>query len=397
MEDTRIEFEPFFIWSNRPKIMYAPGVRSELPYEMERLGGSRVAVFTDKGVVEAGVAEMVLSEIRESELELAGVFDEIVQDARIDIINKGAAFYRDQGADCMVVIGGGSVLDTAKAVNILIGEGLDDFQPLADQAALYDEAKPLPPQIVFPTTAGTGSEVTTGMVVLDTEAMAKLQVGHPYNADIAMLDPELTLKLPAKITAFTGMDALTHAIEGVVSTAAEPIGDALGLHAIKLIFQNLPVCVKDPEDVEARGLMLIASTMAGMCFGNTMTGAVHALAHALGGQYGIPHGLANGIMLPEVMEFNLEEATLRYKMIAEAMGEDVRGLDSMDAAKASVQAVRRLKKDIGLTETLKDFGVPADPEKLEPLVELASGDGQLPYNPRMLEDEDIINLYLNAM
>ncbi|MFH1139032.1 MAG: iron-containing alcohol dehydrogenase [Pseudomonadota bacterium] len=397
MEPSRVHFEPFFIWSNRPKIMYAPGVRSELPYEMARLGGRRVAVFTDRGVVRAGVAEMVIAEIRNSDLQLAGVFDDILQDARIEVINRGAAFYRDCGADSMVVVGGGSVQDTAKAVNILIGEGLDDFQPLADQAALYDQAKPLPPQIVFPTTAGTGSEVTTGMVVLDVEAKAKMQVGHPFNADIAMLDPELTLKLPPKITAFTGMDALTHAIEGVTSTAAEPISDALGLHAIRMIFHDLPACVREPGDVDARGRMLIASAMAGLCFGNAMTGAVHALAHALGGQYGIPHGLANAIMLPEVMAFNLEEVPLRYMMIAEAMGVDIRGLTPGEAARAAVEAVRRLKTEIGLTETLRDFGVPADRDQLRALVELASGDGQLPYNPRVPEDEDIIDLYLKAI
>ena len=397
MKNYQVDFEPFFAWSNRPKIMYGPGSRSELPYEMELLGGTRVAVFTDRGVVEAGVAEMVIEEIRSSSLELAGVFDNIVQDARIDIINKGAAFYRECNADSMVVVGGGSVMDTAKAVNILVGQGGDDFQPLADRVALYEDAKPLPPQIVFPTTAGTGSEVTIGMVVLNVEAGAKMQVAHPYNADIAMLDPELTLKLPAKVTAFTAMDALTHAIEGVTSTGAEPIADALGLSAIRMIFQNLPICIQEPDNVDARGRMLIASTMAGLCFGNTMLGAVHSLAHALGGQYGIPHGLANGIMLPYVMEFNLEETPLRYMMVAEAMGIDVRGMEPKEAGLAAVEAVHRLKAESGLNETLKDFGVPADREKLELMVDLVNADAQLPFNPRELEEDDIIHLYQLAL
>ncbi len=186
----------------------------------------------------------------------------------------------------MVAVGGGSVMDTAKAVNTLIGSGEEDFQPLAEQAGLWEGAQPLPPHIAFPTTAGTGCEVTNAMVVLDTIAQAKLQVTHPYcNSDLAMLDPELTIKLPPKITASTGMDALTHAIEGVTSTAAEPISDALGLHAIRLIFKYLPIAVNDPENIDARGNMLIASTLAGMCFVNTMTGAVHAMAHALGALY----------------------------------------------------------------------------------------------------------------
>ncbi|MBU1713114.1 MAG: iron-containing alcohol dehydrogenase, partial [Proteobacteria bacterium] len=387
----------FFMWSNRPRIMFGPGIRSEIGFEMNALGGKKVVIITDKGIVNAGVAGMVAKEIEKSDLELVGIFDSIVQDARIDIINQGAAFYREKGADCMVVVGGGSVMDSAKGINILIGEGADDFQPLADRAALWDDAKPLPPHIVFPTTAGTASEITHAIIALDVNARVKLQITHPYNADIAMLDPELTVKLPPKITAFTGMDALTHAIEGVTSTSVSPIGDALGLHAIRLIFKYLPIAVHEPENIDARGHMLIASTLAGMCFGNTMTGAVHATAHALGAHYGIPHGLANGIMLPVVMEFNVEEAADRYMMVADAMGINVDGMEPIEAARVAVQGVKDLKKEIGLTERLKDLGVPDDREKLMPTVELAGADSQISYNPRYAEEEDILNLYLKAL
>jgi alcohol dehydrogenase class IV len=365
---------------------------------MSQLGGTRVALFTDKGLVNAGVAEMIIEEIKNSDLELAGVFDEILQDARIEIINTGAAFYRSVNADCIIAVGGGSVMDTAKAVNILIGSGGDDFQPLADQAGLWEGAKPLAPHIAFPTTAGTGCEVTSAMVVLDTKAKAKLSVTHPYcNSDLAMLDPELTVKLPPKITAFTGMDALTHAIESVVSTGAEPIADALSLHAIRLIFKYLPVAVHEPENIEARGYMMLASTMAAMGFGNTMTGGVHALAHALGGIYGIPHGLANAIMLPHVMAFNIvDESAERFRMIADAMGIEVGKMDPKKASEAAVEAVKELLATVGLTQTLKDFNVPTDRDALQPLVELAAADGQIGYNPRYMEEEDIVTLYLQA-
>ncbi len=393
-----IEFESFFTWVNRPRIMYSPGLRKELGYEMGQLGGTKVVVFTDEGLVRAGVAEMVVNEIRNSDLELAGIFDRIPQDARISSINEGAEFYRQNGADALVAVGGGSVMDTAKAVNILIGAGADDFQPLAEQAGLWEGAQPLPPHVAFPTTAGTGCEVTNAMVVLDTQARAKLSVTHPYcNSDIAMLDPELTVKLPPKITAFTGMDALTHAIEGITSTAAEPISDALGLHAIRLIFKYLPVAVKEPDNITARGNMLIASTLAGMCFVNTMTGAAHATAHALGALYGIPHGFANAIMLPIVMDFNSEHCPERYRMIADAAGLEVSGKEPMQAAKEAVEAVARLRSEIGLSETLKDFNVPEDPEQLKALVELAGSDGQISYNPRYLEEDDILGLYVKAM
>jgi len=397
MKLPELSYEPFFSWVNRSRIMYSPGLRSEVGYEMAQLGGTRAVIFTDRGLVDAGVAGMVIEAVEKSDLELAGVFDGILQDARIDLINKGARFYREKGADCLIAVGGGSVMDTAKAVNILIGDGLDDFAPLAAQAALWDGAKPLPPHIAFPTTAGTGCEITNAMVVLDVEAQAKLQVTHPFcNSDIAMLDPELTVKLPAKITAFTGMDALTHAIEGVTSNNAEPIADALGFHAIRMIRRYLPVAVREPENIDARGNMLLASTIAGMCFVNAMTGAVHALAHTLGALYGIPHGLANAIMLPHVMEFNVEERPERFMMIADAMGIPVEGKDPVEAGRLAVQAVKDLLKEVGLTQTLKDFGVPADREALQPLVDLASGDGQISYNPRYVEEEDIINLYLKA-
>ena len=392
-----VGFESFFTWMNRPRIMYSPGVRRELAFEMEQLGGRNVLVITDKGLVQAGVAEMVAEEVRKSDLELVGIFDNIVQDARLENINEGAAFYRSCGADCMVVVGGGSVMDTAKSINIMIGEGVDDFRPLAEQAGLWAGAKPLPPHVVFPTTAGTGSEVTTAIVVLDVEARAKIAVTHPFNADLAMLDPELTVSLPPKVTAFTGMDALTHAVEGLSSTGAEPIGDALGLHAIRLIFRYLPEAVMEPHNVTARGCMLIAGTLAGMCFNNTQLGGVHATAHALGAHYGIPHGLANAIMLPIVMEHNVEECPVRYMMAADAMGMDVSGKDPLGAARLAVQAVKDLKARIGLTQTLKDFGLTDDRERLMPTVELAASDSQVSYNPRYLEEEDILNLYIKAL
>jgi alcohol dehydrogenase class IV len=288
-------------------------------------------------------------------------------------------------------------MDTAKAINIMIGQGHDDFAPLAEQVGLFDDAKLLPPHVAFPTTAGTGCEVTFAMVVLNDVEKVKVACAHPYcNADIAMLDPELTVKLPPKITAFTGMDAMTHAIEAITTISANPISDGLGLHAIRLITKYLPLVIKDPENVEARGYLLIASTMAGMSFINAFTGGVHATAHALGALYGIPHGLANSIMLPHVMDYNLEENPDRFVLIADAMGININGMTNEQAAQAAVQAVKNLKEAVGLTQTLKDFGVPDDRETLQPLIDLAMGDSQIPYNPRSLEEEDVYNLYLKA-
>ena len=392
-----ISFGPFFTWSNRPNVIFKAGVREELGFEMEKLGGTKVVIYTDKGLVQAGVVEMVIEAIKTSSLELVGVYDNIVQDARLDLINDGAAFYRKCGADCMVAVGGGSVMDTAKAINVMIGGGLDDFAPLADQVALFEGARPLPPHIAFPTTAGTGAEVTYCLVILNDVEKAKITCAHPYcMADIAMLDPELTVKLPPKITAFTAMDAMTHAIEAITTVNANPISDGLGLHAIRLITKYLPVVMKDPENIDARGYLLVASTMAGMSFANALTGGVHATAHSLGALYGIPHGLANSIMLPHVMAYNLEENPDRFVLIADAMGVDVDQLTPEQAAQAAVQAVKDLQKTVGLTQTLKDFGIPEGREALQPLIDLAMGDSQLPCNPRELEEDDVYNLYLKA-
>lgn len=397
MKYPELSFEPFFTWANRPRILYKAGVREELGFEMEKLGGTKAVLYTDKGLVQASVAQMVIEAIEASSLEMVGVYDRIVQDARLELINEGAAFYRKCGADCMVVVGGGSVMDTAKAINIMIGGGHEDFSPLAEQVGLFEGARPLPPHIAFPTTAGTGAEVTYAMVVLNEIAKAKVAVGHPFcTPDIAMLDPELTVKLPPKITAFTAMDAMTHAIEAITTISANPISDGLGLHAVRIITKYLPEVMKNPGNVDARGYLLIASTMAGMSFINAFTGGVHATAHALGALYGIPHGLANSIMLPHVMTFNLEEKPERFVLIADAMGVNVDGMTPDQAARAAVQAVKDLQKSVGLTQTLKDCGVPDDREALQPLIDLAMGDSQLPYNPRDLEEDDVYNLYLKA-
>ena len=393
-----LDFEQFFSWVIRTKVMYSPGLRSEIGFEMAQLGGTKVALFTDKGLVDAGVADMVIEAIKKTDLKIAGVFDGIIQDAQIDIINEGAKFYRKCGADCVIALGGGSVMDSVKGINILIGAGEDNFAPLADQGALWDGAKPLAPHIAFPTTAGTACEVTNALMVLDTKERAKKGVTHPYcNSDLAMLDPELTLKLPAKITAFTGMDVLSHAIEGVTSKVAEPIGDALGFHAIRMVDKYLRTAVNQPDNIEARGNMLIASTIAGMCFVNSLTGAAHAIAHTLGGLYGIPHGLANTIMLPEVMEYNLPESPERFMMVADALGVPVDGMKPEEAGKKAVEAVRKLRKDVGLTQTLKDFKVPQDRQALQPLIDLTMADSQMGSNPRDMSEDDIYELCLKAM
>jgi alcohol dehydrogenase class IV len=213
--------------------------------------------------------------------------------------------------------------------------------------------------------------------------------------NIAILDPIMTASLPPHITAATGMDALTHAVEGIHAMQRQPIADAMALHAIRLIVEYLPRCVEDGSNLLARGQQLLAATMAGVAFGNAQVGLVHALAHSVGALYGVPHGLANGILLPHVMLFNLEECADRYALIARAMDLDTRGLDDMEAGRKAVAAVRELTQKIGLTQKLRDAGVPEG--GLNEAAELSMSDASIIYNPRMVLDaEEVLEVLKQA-
>lgn len=392
-----LTFDPLFGWSIRTRVLYKPGIREDVGFEMGKLGGTKTIILTDKGLVNAGVADMVIEAAKASGVNIVGIFDGIVQDAQIEVIHEGAALFKKTGADSMISIGGGSVIDTAKAIDIMVSQGYDDFRPLAAQASIYEGAKLLLPHINFPTTSGTGAEVTNVLLVKDVQNNIKLGCAHPYCApDVAMLDPELTLKLPMKITVATALDALTHCIESFTNRCSNPISDALALHGTRLIVKYLPVVYKDPANIDARGYLLLASTMGGMAIVNSFTGVSHSLAHALGGVYGIPHGVGCGITLPHVMEFNLEDDPIRFVPVAEAMGVNIDGLSHEEAARASVKAVKDLQKEVGFTQTLKDLGIPGDREALATLIETTMADSMVPFNPRYVDEDAVYELIMKA-
>ncbi|WP_026961398.1 iron-containing alcohol dehydrogenase [Alicyclobacillus herbarius] len=353
--------QTYFRFDFRTSVSAGAGARAFLPAHMKELGGKRWIVITDKGVVNAGVVDQVLSALDgPNDLQVVYVFDEVLQDARMSLVNKATKIAREYSADGILAVGGGSVLDTAKGVKMLLTSGFTDIaQTVPGNLGLYvgELAKRLPiPHIAIPTTAGTGAEVSPIAVFMNEEDHVKANLLHPYiNADIAILDPDLTVGLPPKITAFTGFDALTHAVEGVAWANQGPMYDALGLQAIRLIDKNLATAVHAGTNIEARMNMLTASCMAIMSFPASGAIPVHNCAHALGAMYGIPHGLANAVLLPIVMEALPEIYLPKIEWIADAMGIKETGT-SEQLHQRTLARIRELQAEANLPTNFLEFG-----------------------------------------
>ncbi len=360
------------------KIVFGVGSARDVEMEMASLGGTKAVVVTDKGIIKAGLVDPVVKTLGS---KCAGVFSDIPQDTGVEVVNAAAEFARKGGADIVISVGGGSVIDTAKGMCILITEG----GTLRDYNGVQLLSRPQIPHIVIPTTAGTGSEVTNAAVIMDKEmGQKRLLVENNNIPRLAILDPKMTEKLPPLLTASTGMDAMTHAVEAIHSIPREPITDALALHAIRLLYRYLPVCVQDGSNLHARGQVQIAATIAGWAFGNAMVGIVHAMAHSIGAVAHVPHGIANGILLAECMEFNLEDSADGYAMVAEAIGMREKGMDDMDAAKAAIRGIREFTRKIAHPQKLSEFSVKlADIEKA---ADMSLSDGSIVNNPRLVMD-----------
>jgi alcohol dehydrogenase class IV len=380
-----------FEFQLRTRIVFGQGLVKDVGFEAGKLKGTRAFVVTDKVVRKLGLLQRVLDGFADSGVAVVGVFDDVPPNSEVAVVERGATAARATGCDLLVALGGGSVMDTAKAMNMLLVEG----GALLDWQGTGLLSRPLLPVIAIPTTAGTGSEVTIAAVIRDQAQGLKLEFNSPYMMpDVALLDPELTLGLPPALTASTGIDALTHAIEGYVSLYAEPVSDALCLHAIRLVTRYLPRAVDDGDDIEARGYMLLAATIAGGGFSNALCGVVHALAHACGGRYGVPHGVANGILLAHGMAFNLEAASDRFGDIAGAMGLPVHGMTAEGAAQAAIDAAASLRQRIGLPNGLREVGVPR--EGFVQLAEDALGDAMMISNPRSATQVELVHVLEKA-
>jgi len=377
-----------FNYFSPTKVIFGAGSISELPMEVRALG-EKAFLVTDPGLIETGLVEAVKRKLGDL---LAGVYSDVPQDSGMEVVDKGSELALSAGADVIVSLGGGSVIDTAKGICIVLKEGgsLRDFQGMQMLTRLQT------PHVVIPTTAGTGSEVTSGAVVLDKDQGQKIIIFEYFNTPrVAILDPGVTENLPADLTASTGMDAMTHAVESYVAKARNPISDSAALHAIKLIVKHLPLAVANGGDLTARGQMQIAALLAGWAFSNAMVGLVHAMAHSLGAVCRIPHGLANGILLPHVMRYNLDEIPDLTADISEAMGAAATEMDISDKAVAAADNMEAFAQSVGLNQRLKDLGVTED--QLKECAELSMSDGSIIYNPKMVMDaKEVLSIYRAA-
>lgn len=386
---------PFFVFSVPTKIVYQAGIASDFSAELDLIPVQKYFVITDKILKDLKVIDPVIQAVINSGREVVGVFSDVPPDSGVAVIEKCAELARASGAEGIIAIGGGSVLDTAKGCNILFSLGGNLIDDYSGAQTITQDLRPL---IAIPTTAGTGSEVTEAIVVLDESTSTKLSfVDRHLLPTMALLDPELTVGLPQKTTAATGLDALTHAMEAVMSVQRGPVSDALALQAIKIIFKSLVEVVKNSSDVNLRGEMLVASTLAGMAFNHAMVGVVHSVAHTLGGLFHLHHGTANGIFLPYGLEYNLESSEAEIASMAASVGIKIQG-SPRETAQSVILAVKNLLKELnktcGIAISLKDAGIPED--KLGLIAERAPDDGSSFYSPTEVTAEKLLPLLQKA-
>ncbi|MDJ0762236.1 MAG: iron-containing alcohol dehydrogenase [Myxococcota bacterium] len=374
----------FFEFQLPTKINYANHLAAECGMEIEKLTGSRAFIVTDAPLVAAGVVQKVIDGMQASSVEVVHVFDETPANSDTEVVCRGAEIAREKGCDIFVSVGGGSPIDTAKAIDLLFTLEGD----LSDWEGVGVIDQPLAPHVAIPTTAGTGSEVTFAALVKDRSRNEKIIYQSPRLApDLAILDPDLTVGMPGWLTAATGIDALVHAIEAYVSNERQPLADAMALWSIAQIGKNLERVMADPSNLALRGMMLVASTAAGAAFANALVGAVHACAHACGAHFDVHHGTANAILLPHVMAFNLPDAADRYFDIARALDLNVSGKSHEEAGTMAVEWIRRLIKNLGLPTRLSEVGVTK--QGIPELAAYAMTDGGMFANPREAEEQEI--------
>ena len=439
----------YFEFSLPTKLVYGIGILGNLGETLKPFGKRKAILVTDEILVKVGPVDRVKEGFKGSDIDIVCTFDKVPPNSTIKTVEKCAALAGKHQCDMLIAIGGGSVIDTAKVANLLMVKG----GKVADHMGAYllDSHETLLPAIFIPTTAGTGSEVTKVAVIADPDGDVKLPFAEEqFLPQMAILDPEVTVSMPGRLTAATGMDALTHAIEAYVDREWSPASDALALHAIKLISTNILQACAKPDDLQARGSMLVGSFLAGVAFSHSMVGMAHGISHALGGVYHIPHGLANALVLPEVMEVNLEAQVDRFADIAVALGISfpqvidhgrsllktnrldfvsklvnkyeidslselvssgsykARGLAARaignlgfiddwvrkQAALAAVEKIRTLNRQLAhLTKmplNLKEAGISDNLAKLEQVATTAMEDGSMLYNPVEPERDDVI-------
>jgi alcohol dehydrogenase len=378
--------QAFFEFGLGTRVLYGVGLACECAQEIERLGAQRVLLVTDAGIATAGLLEPIQASLSSAGTHVA-IFDQVPANSSVQMVAEGAALAREQEIDLLVAVGGGSPLDTAKCMRILLTHGGD----LLDYQGYNVLEQPLLPMIAIPTTAGTGSEVSPFAVIRDETTQVKLTFASPFLAPtLALLDPELTRTLPATLTAATALDTLTHAIETIASSDSNPISDSLALAAIERVAHHLRDALLDGANMVARGNLLLASCMAGIAFSSGFLGVVHALAHATGGKFCVHHGMANALFLPHGMQFNAAVVPERYVKIAQALGVPGAGRSQAEVIADGIAAVRTLCADAGMPNRLRDLNIPE--AALEELAEIALTDAAIFTNPRSATQEELLEL-----
>ncbi|MFM1704296.1 iron-containing alcohol dehydrogenase [Aeromonas salmonicida] len=381
------------------KLMAGEQALEQLAGELAGLGARRPLLLTDKGVSGTGLATLLANVLAEGELPVADIWDEIPADSSTAVVERIAARYRELECDSLVALGGGSVIDTAKAVNILASMGGDRLLDYAGAGCL---TRPLQPLAVVPTTAGTGSEVTLVAVIKDEASGRKVPFTSPFLLpQLAVLDPRLTQGLPLNITAATAMDAMTHAIEAFIGNAKNPVSDALALMAIEKIANALPKVLQSPQDKQLRLQLAEGSTLAGMAFSNSMVGLVHALGHSLGARCHLPHGLCMNLFLPTVLDYNRPgiDPELARLLLPLVGAERFAATPATEQAQASIQALCALRDSlwqaVKLPRTLREAGV-TDKGLLPEIRDLAINDGALLYNRKDADRAQLLDLLERA-
>lgn len=372
---------------------FGPGARKELPGVVARFGYQKALVVTDNGLMKFGVAKMVLDVLDEAGIAYE-IFDDVKPNPTVTNVKDGIKVCKNSCADFIVAIGGGSAMDTAKGIGIVCNN--PEFSDIVSLEGVADTKKKSLPIIALPTTAGTAAETTINYVIIDEQNQKKMVCVDPNDIPaVAIVDAELMYSLPKGLTASTGMDAMTHAIEGYITKAAWEMSDMFEIKAIEMIHKYLPIAVNDPTNPEGRNGMAVAQYIAGMAFSNVGLGVDHGMAHPMSALHDIPHGVACAILLPTVMRFNAPAAKEKYAEIAKACGVYKDGMTVDEAVEAACNEIANLSRIVGIPEHLSELGI--HEEDIPALAEQAINDVCTPGNPREVTKEDIINIYKSIL
>lgn len=368
---------------------FGPGARKELPVVVARLGYKKALVVTDKGLMKFGVAKMVLDVLDEAAIPYE-IYDEVKPNPTVTNVKMGVEACKKAEADFIIAIGGGSSMDTAKGIGIICNN--PEFSDVISLEGVADTKKKTVPIIALPTTAGTAAETTINYVIIDEEKQKKMVCVDPNDIPaVAIIDAELMYSLPKSLTAATGMDAMTHAIEGLITKGAWELSDMFEIKAIEMIHKYLPIAVNEPTNPVGRDGMAVAQYVAGMAFSNVGLGVDHGMAHPLSALHDIPHGVACAMLLPTVMKFNAPAALPKYVDIAKALGVYKDGMTQQEAADAACAEIDNLSRLVGIPTHLSELGITE--KDIDALADQAIVDVCTPGNPREVTRDDIVALY----